>query len=102
MIPIRNIVLFALLLTLSCGGDVLPEEGFVPNAETATRIAEAVCIPIYGERNIVEQRPFIAKLHDGRWFVSGSRPDDINLNGGLAEVVISKKDGCILSVSHGK
>jgi hypothetical protein len=40
-----------------------PIDGFVPNKATAIRIAEAVLIPVYGEREIESERPFSADLH---------------------------------------
>lgn len=78
----------------------VPKEGFVPNEETASRIAEAVWIPIYGEENIRDQKPFHASLHQGKWTVTGTLPPGVA--GGTAIAVISKKDGRILSVSHSK
>ena len=33
------------------------KNGYVPNAETAVKIAEAVLIPIYGEKQVVAERP---------------------------------------------
>jgi len=76
-----------------------PPEGYVPNAETAIRIAEAVLLPIYGE-SIFKERPFVAKLTDGAWVVTGTLPT--NKVGGVAVIEISKETGCILRVSHGK
>jgi NTF2 fold immunity protein len=76
-----------------------PKEGFVPNESTAIRIAEAVLSPIYGEDQIAKERPFAAVLKDGVWTVEGhlSTP-----NGGVALAEITKKDGRILRVTHGK
>ena len=77
-----------------------PKEGYVPNAETAKRIAEAVWIPIYGEKQIQNEKPFKVGLHDGVWTVRGSLPP-MHV-GGVAEIAIAKDDGRILRVSHGK
>jgi hypothetical protein len=35
-----------------------PKGGYVPDAVTASRVAEAVLIPVYGEQRIASERPF--------------------------------------------
>ena len=81
-----------------------PEAGYVPDEITAVKIAEAVLIPIYGEKVIQKERPFEAELKNGYWFVSGTLrcPAENECLGGTAEIEISKDDGRILRVSHGK
>ena len=79
-----------------------PKEGFVPDAQTAIRIAEAVWIPIYGEAHIESERPFTATLSNGVWTVQGSLPPDPDIRGGVALAEIAKDDGRILRVIHGK
>jgi hypothetical protein len=78
-----------------------PPNGFVPDAATASRIAEAVWIPIYGEAHIVAEKPFKVTLQGDVWKVTGKDlpPDTM---GGVAEAEISKKDGRILRVIHGQ
>jgi len=78
----------------------VPRDGFVPDARTAIRIAEAVLGPIYGEAKIQAERPFKATLSKGTWIVEGSLPE--GWDGGVATVKISKRDGRILFVIHGK
>ena len=77
-----------------------PKEGFVPDAKTAMQIAELVWMPIYGEEKIRNEKPFNADLLNGVWTVTGSLPK--GFVGGVALAEISKVDGCILRVSHGK
>ncbi len=77
----------------------IPEKGFVPNAETAINIAEAVWLPIYGT-SIYQRKPFSAKLENDVWIVKGSLPK--NLLGGVPIAEISKSNGEILRVSYGK
>ncbi len=77
-----------------------PKDGFVPDAETAIKIAIAVWEPIYGRREIEGQKPFRASLRNGVWFVNGSLPPDAV--GGVAEAEIAKKDGRVLRVYHGE
>jgi len=50
----------------------LPKEGFVPDRETAIKIAEVVLFRLLGERTIVNQRPYIVKEDDGIWWISGT------------------------------
>jgi hypothetical protein len=77
-----------------------PHEGYVPDAETAIRIAEAVWLPIYGKKQIESERPFVAELSGDVWTVTGSLPD--GWVGGTAEIDLRKSDGTILRVIHGK
>lgn len=79
---------------------VRPTVGFVPNEETAIRIAEAVWIPIYGGKKIEKEKPFKATLHDTVWIVTGTLPK--GSAGGTAIAEISKESGCIIRVSHEK
>jgi hypothetical protein len=50
----------------------VPAKGFVPDSATAVRIAVAVWIPLYGESAVMAQQPFVAKLKEGVWTVTGS------------------------------
>ena len=78
----------------------VPSAGFVPNESTAVAIAVAVWKPIYGDKLIEGQRPIVATLRGGVWYVHGTLPTDTA--GGTAEADISKKDGQVLRVSHGR
>lgn len=98
-----------LFVPLVFGQGYPPKEGYVPDSDTAVRIAEAVLIPIYGKRQIESERPFTAKLKDGMWTVSGTLhcPDGkggttTTCVGGVAVVEISKADARILSMVHYK
>lgn len=83
-------------------GYYIPEEGFVPDKETAIKIAEAIWLPIYGEK-IYEKQPFIATLSDDKeiWTVKGTLGKKLML-GGVPYAKIRKKDGKILEVYHTK
>jgi hypothetical protein len=76
----------------------VPREGFVPDAATATRIAEAVLVPIYGARQIRSEQPLKATLRVDVWQVTGQLP--AGWRGGVAVVEIAKRDARILHVSH--
>ncbi len=77
-----------------------PVEGYVPDAETAIKIAVAVWEPIYGANEVAGEKPYQASLKDGVWTVEGSLPK--NYDGGVASAKIAKSDGRILMVIHGK
>ena len=79
----------------------IPKAGFVPNSETAIKIAEAVWFPIYGN-NIYDKKPFVAKLVDSTiWIVTGSLPEE-RMRGGVPYIEIQKEDGRVLIVKHSK
>jgi hypothetical protein len=78
----------------------VPEKGFVPDAQTAISIAEAVWIPIYGESKIKGEAPFKATLSGDTWTVWGSLPPGVL--GGTAVAKISRTDGRILGITHEK
>ena len=86
-----------------------PKQGFVPDSATAVRVAEAVLIPVYGEKKIHSERPFIASLENEVWTVRGTLHcsggkggTSTHCVGGTAEVQISKMDGHIIRVAHYK
>jgi len=82
---------------------VCPAEPCVPDQKTAVRIAEAVLIPVYGEKHIISERPFTARLEGERWVVKGSLPKarpGYLIFGGTAMAEINKQDGRILAVYH--
>jgi hypothetical protein len=82
-----------------------PKAGFVPTAEVAAQIAEAVLTPIYGNKVITAERPFHATLEKGVWIVKGTvpcpgAPAGAMCPGGNAEIWISKGNGQILYMIH--
>ena len=100
------LILVSLMVVLPCLAEesqkhsFTPKDGFVPDKETAIRIAEAIWIPIYGEEKINSEKPFKAILRDGIWIVEGSLPE--GFIGGMALAEIAQKDGRIIRVSHGQ
>lgn len=77
-----------------------PKDGYVPDKETAISIAVAVWKPIYGAKNIQNNKPYNAHLENGVWHISGTLPK--GWVGGVPEAEIDKKSGKILSISHEK
>ena len=96
-----TIALFATMTNVRAGDhSVSPVDGFVPDAATATAIAEAILIPIYGRALIESERPFTANLNDTEWTVVGHLPE--GYVGGVALVVIDKSTARIIRVTHGR
>jgi NTF2 fold immunity protein of polymorphic toxin system component len=107
---IRTILLPVCLLAFAFAQGPKPKEGYVPDSKTAVKIAEAVLMPVYGEKKIEVERPFAAVLKDEIWTVTGTlRCGDgevgsatTRCDGGVAEVQISRNDARILFMWHGK
>ncbi len=78
----------------------VPANGFVPDADTAIRIAEAVLVPIYTKAKINSEKPFTGQLRDDVWIVRGHMP--AHVLGGVVEAHVSKTTGTILFVLHGQ
>ncbi len=106
-----GVVLCSLLLMMPlvlAQGYKLPRK-FVPDSKTAVNIAEAVLIPVYGEKKIESEQPFTAKLKGGVGAIYGTLrcPDGKGgtttiCAGDVAVAEIAKEDGRILSMKHGK
>ncbi|SRR5579884_423335 len=97
---------FALLLIISvAAAENVPQlfnhkGGVIPDKKTAVRIAEAVLFPIYGEKNIKEQRPYQVKLRDGKWIIDGTHPPH-GFSGGSFHIVILQRDARVVEIGHG-
>ncbi len=81
-------------------GGYVPKAGFVPDEQTAKAIAEAVLLPIMGQRAVDLEKPFRAELRGGVWVVTGHLNRD--WVGGVAEVRIDRAKGTILHFEHGQ
>ena len=90
---------FTVSATLAKEHNVRPPEGYVPDGKTAIAIAIAVWTPIYGDKQIELQKPYVAKLYRNKWTVTGSTHGGL---GGVAIAVIAKDNGAVIRVSHGK
>src|SRR5262245_30141700 len=100
VVLLMGLLASTILAAQSVQHNVKPAAGYVPDQQTAIRIAVAIWEPIYGHEQIERQKPYRATLKDGVWVVEGSLPK--GWVGGVALAEISKKDGRILRVSHGK
>ena len=79
----------------------VPKDGFVPDEETAVKIAEAILIPVFGKDQIHSEKPFHAALSEGGtvWVISGTL---YHQKGGVAEIKIQKSDCKVIEMFHGK
>jgi len=100
------LVMLAALIAFGCifakenTNKKMTEIDYVPDEETAKKIAEAIWLPIYGEK-IYSEKPYVASLMgDSVWVVKGSLSE--NKRGGVAYIEIQKSDCKILKVTHGK
>lgn len=104
----KNIILVILVMLVSLGYIFAKEDksnkmitiDYVPDAETAKKVAEAIWLPIYGNK-IYSEKPYVVSLKgDSVWVVTGSISK--NKTGGVAYIEIRKSDCKILKVIHGK
>ena len=74
---LNKLLPFIIFMLISCkSNDNLAnrnrENNYVPNKETAIKIAEAIWLPIYGE-TIYEKKPYVVELIDNKiWRVKGT------------------------------
>lgn len=78
-----------------------PPQGFVPTAEVAIKIAEAVAVPVFGQEMVGAELPLKATLESGVWRVEGA-DNSKDTFGGVLEITLSQKDGRIISIEHGE
>ncbi len=76
----------------------LPKEGLVPDKETAIKIAEVILFRLYGEEDIVTQRPYKVKEEDYVWLISGTLKE--NELGSPFSIAISKQTAAVLHLQH--
>jgi len=77
----------------------------VPNEETASTIAEVVLISVYGD-DVQFTKPYSVTYNKVKkaWIVTGNLPEPQEgqlINGGVPEIIIRKRDGRIMKISHG-
>jgi hypothetical protein len=98
----------ALLVAVSTTGQINSQKkGYVPDAETAVKIAETRLILMYGAKQIASEEPFQADLKDRIWTVWGTlrcpdgRGGTTNVCvGGVARARVRQSDGRVLSMTH--
>jgi NTF2 fold immunity protein len=89
---------FAADAPLETRDERIAKVGMVPDAKTAVAIALAVFKPVFSAAIIKKQSPFHAELKNDVWIVYGT----VIGKGGTAEAEISRIDGRIIRIGHGK
>ena len=67
--------------------------------DIVVKLAEIYLVNIYGEV-VLKQKPWIVEYKDDSYIVKGQLPK--NTWGGVAEIVIRRSDGKVVSYTHGK
>ncbi len=70
-----------------------PKEGYVPDKETAIKIAEVVLFRLYGEKNITVQRPYVVTEDENIWWVCGTLHTEL---GSPFRIAISRQSAAVL------
>jgi hypothetical protein len=89
------LVLFAFTLISKTTVETKPLEGFVPDENTAIKVAETVWIPVFGN-DIYRHQPFKAELINGKyWKVYGTIDPD---ESGCPFALIQKSDCSVIKI----
>ncbi len=81
----------------------LPPLGVVHNEKIAIALAKTVLSSVYGQAQIKKQLPLKANLSGSEiWIVSGTFNGPTNSSGGVAKILIRKRDGAVLGMIHEK
>jgi len=100
---VRTLIVFTGLTLIAQPASAFNPRGeYVPDAATAITIGRAVAIPIYGRKLVHYEEPFTATRKGDVWTVAGTLhcPPPGICAGGTVEVMLSAKDGRVLSVVH--
>ena len=76
------------------------EKGFVPDEDTAIKIANIIIDKFYSPADTNEHRVLQADLHKDIWYVSGTLKK--GYLGGVPQVKIKKSNGEILGIIHSR
>lgn len=79
---------------------VQPRRGIISTAKTASAVALAYLVPIYGRENINRQLPLRATLRDEMWTVEGVLPP--GSIGGNALIILCQRNGAVVRMIHSK
>ena len=71
-----------------------PENGYVPDRETAVKIAEVILSRLYGEKTIISQRPYQLVEDEKIWWICGTVPE--GAMGTSFRIAISKQTATVL------
>lgn len=71
---------------------IIPKDGFVPDEQTALKVAEAILTATEGNEVVQSYVPYKAKLRDEVWIIEGTTKGP----GGTPVLEISKRNGTIM------
>jgi hypothetical protein len=94
---LASLILVICGISIAIAGDA---KHYVPDPATAIKIAVAFWEPIYGRKNVAQNKPFHATLHNAIWIVDGSLPADRIDR--VPVTRIAQKDGRIIRFSRDK
>ncbi|QHT70405.1 hypothetical protein GXP67_28995 [Rhodocytophaga rosea] len=72
----------------------------IKDKQAAIAVAEAILFPIYGEENILKQRPYQVYKTELYWVITGTLPE--GYKGGVFEIAIDATDARVIGLTHGK
>ena len=73
-----------------------PRDGYVPDRETAVKIAEVILSRLYGEKTILASRPYKVVEDDNIWWICGTVPE--GSMGTAFRIAISRQTAAVLYV----
>lgn len=79
---------------------VQPRRGVIGDSKTASAVALAYLVPVYGREIVSRQLPLRATLHDETWTVEGVLPP--GSCGGNATIILCQRNGAVLRMNHSK
>jgi hypothetical protein len=71
----------------------------LPNKDVAIKVAEPILFAIYGEKNILQQKPYNVSLRENKWIITGSIHSE---KGGSFLIILDARNSKVLRVIHGK
>mgnify|MGYP003534195606 FL=1 len=72
----------------------------IKNDSTAIKVAESILFEIYGEKNIIKQKPYEIYKIKNYYVISGTLPK--NYVGGTFLIIINSLNSEIIRITHGK
>lgn len=80
--------------------NVISQSTIIKDNSTAIKVAEPILFSVYGEDNIINQRPYEVHLIEHYWVISGTLPE--GMLGGTFLIIIDSRNSEILKLTHGK
>lgn len=72
----------------------------IKNKETAIKVVEPILFQIYGQDNILKQRPYETYLINNYWIISGRLSE--GYDGGTFLVIVDATNSKVIRLTHGK